>query len=236
MATGPFAPCADVSTDTNGTFGVALGDVNGDTLLDAVFAELSDENRVCLGNGDGTFAPCSDVSTDTNDSIGVALGDVNGDTLLDAVFSNLGQANRVCEGIGDGTFTCSDVSGDTNDTWGVALMQTPRPETVLGHFACYEVSIPKGDPKFIKRGVHLLDQCIDADGDVNKPKSVCVPVPKNGEAILNLALHLTCYEVKSSEGTVELEALLDNQFGEQILKVNKVKTVCLPSYKRVLDP
>ena len=188
MATGPFAPCADVSTDTNGTFGVALGDVNGDTLLDAVFAELSDENRVCLGNGDGTFAPCSDVS------------------------------------------------GDTNDTWGVALMQTPRPETVLGHFACYEVSIPKGDPKFIKRGVHLLDQCIDADGDVNKPKSVCVPVPKNGEAILNLALHLTCYEVKSSEGTVELEALLDNQFGEQILKVNKVKTVCLPSYKRVLDP
>ena len=53
---GTFA-CSDVSGDTNDTYGVALGDVNGDTILDAVFANYGDENRVCEGNGDGTFCP-----------------------------------------------------------------------------------------------------------------------------------------------------------------------------------
>ena len=132
--TGGFI-CSDVSADTNGSFGVALGDVNGDTFLDAVFANSSDlnelnpgTNRVCLGDGTGGFT-CSDVNADTNASIGVALGDVNGDTFLDAVFANfgpsffpfIGERNRICLGDGMGGFTCSDVSVDTNPSEGIAL-------------------------------------------------------------------------------------------------------------------
>ena len=125
--TGDFT-CSDVSTDTNDSFGVALGDVNGDTFLDAVFANFFDSNRICLGDGMGGFT-CSDVSADTNDSSGVALGDVNGDTFLDAVFANfgpiflpsIGERNRICLGDGMGGFTCSDVSADTNSSEGVAL-------------------------------------------------------------------------------------------------------------------
>ncbi|MFB0536122.1 MAG: FG-GAP-like repeat-containing protein, partial [Anaerolineae bacterium] len=114
--------CSDVSADTNYSMGVALGLVNGDGNLDAVFANAglaNQENRVCLGNGSGGFT-CSDVSSDTNSSIDVALGYVNGDGNLDAVFANLGQRNRVCLGNGLGGFTCSDVSTDTNQSRGVA--------------------------------------------------------------------------------------------------------------------
>ena len=69
--------CSDVSSDTNSTFGVALGDVDGDNALDAVFAEFG-PNRVCLGDGAGGFS-CSDFSSDTNSTRAVALGEVDGD-------------------------------------------------------------------------------------------------------------------------------------------------------------
>jgi len=119
--TGGFS-CSDVSTDINNSIDVALGDVNGDTRLDAVFANIDNQrNRVCLGDGAGGFS-CSDVSTDTNISVGVALGDVNGDTRLDAVFANFrNQRNRVCLGDGAGNFSCSDVSTDSNNSVAVAL-------------------------------------------------------------------------------------------------------------------
>ena len=125
--TGGFT-CSDVNADTNASIGVALGDVNGDTSLDAVFANfgpsffpfIGERNRICLGDGMGGFT-CSDVSADTNPSEGIALGDVNGDTFLDAVFANFNQPNRICLGDGAGGFTCSDVSADTNHSIGVAL-------------------------------------------------------------------------------------------------------------------
>ena len=118
--TGGFT-CSDVSADTDDSSDVALDDVNGDTFLDAVFANTNfDANRVCLGDGTGGFT-CSNVSADTNSSFGVALGDVNGDTFLDAVFTNFFDFNRICLGDGAGGFTCSDVSADINNSSGVAL-------------------------------------------------------------------------------------------------------------------
>ena len=120
--TGGFT-CSDVSLDNNDSAGVALGYVDGDANLDAVFANglfVTETNRVCLGDGMGSFT-CSDVSTDTNETFEVALGDVNGDASVDAVFANFGQVNRVCLGDGTGGFTCSDVNSDTNFTTGVAL-------------------------------------------------------------------------------------------------------------------
>ncbi|MCH8316638.1 MAG: VCBS repeat-containing protein, partial [Planctomycetes bacterium] len=64
-----------VSTDTNNTRGVVLGDVDGDGDLDVVFANFGEKNRVCLGDGNGGFV-CTDLSSDTSSTIGVALGDV----------------------------------------------------------------------------------------------------------------------------------------------------------------
>ncbi len=119
--------CSDISTDSENTLDVALGDVNGDGDLDAVFAERGvysggPRNRVCLGNGAGDFT-CSDVSMDAHHSWDVALADMNGDGDLDAVFANRNVRNRVCLGDGAGGFTCSDVSTDALASSGVALVE-----------------------------------------------------------------------------------------------------------------
>jgi carbon monoxide dehydrogenase subunit G len=93
--------------------------IDGNTNIDAVFANYNETNRVCLGDGSGGFT-CSDVSADVNWSFGVALGFVDGDTNLDAVFANF-QTNRVCLGDGSGGFTCSDVSPEMDNSKDVSL-------------------------------------------------------------------------------------------------------------------
>jgi hypothetical protein len=112
--------CGDVSSDTNITRGVALGDIDGDGDLDAVFANFAQQNRVCVVDGSGRIA-CSDVSSDTNDTQGVALGDIDGDGDLDAVFANSRQPNRVCLGDKLGGFVCNSTSDEADDTPGVAV-------------------------------------------------------------------------------------------------------------------
>jgi len=109
--------CSDVSANINTSQSVAVGFVNGDSFLDAVFANGAggdgERNRVCLGDGLGGFA-CSDVSDDVELSWGVALGFVDGDSFLDAVFANRfpGQPNQVCFGDGTGGFTspCTNIT------------------------------------------------------------------------------------------------------------------------------
>jgi hypothetical protein len=68
--------CSDINTGISFFFDVALGDVNSDGNLDAVFANTDDldpaRNRVCLGDGSGGFT-CSDVSTDIDDSRSATL-------------------------------------------------------------------------------------------------------------------------------------------------------------------
>jgi len=78
--------CTSIDTPAKESLDVALGDVDRDGDLDAVFANNGQRNRVCLNAGGGTFAnaDCSDVSTDTNASYGVALasmGDPNAPAL-----------------------------------------------------------------------------------------------------------------------------------------------------------
>lgn len=119
--TGGFTSCSDVSADLEESMGVALGLVNHDLYLDAVFANLDSENRICLGNGSGGFSSCSNIDSNTDTTGEVMLGFLNFDTHLDAVFSNYGQRNRVCLGFGDGTFSCSDIDTDSNPTLDLVL-------------------------------------------------------------------------------------------------------------------
>ena len=84
---------------------VALGDVNGDGLSDAIAAAYyNDAVSVLLGNGDGSFSDA------VNYAVGdypqdVSVGDVNGDGRLDIVTANTNDDTvSVLLGNGDGTF------------------------------------------------------------------------------------------------------------------------------------
>ena len=79
---GGFTSCSNVSTDTNG-LSVALGFVDGDSNLDAVFANsLGSPNRVCLGDGAGGFTEtCSNVSEEEKKIGRVPLGFEDGDAM-----------------------------------------------------------------------------------------------------------------------------------------------------------
>ena len=64
---------------------LAVGDVNGDGVLDLVSANSDgDSVSVLLGRGDGTFAECVDYGTGQNPSA-LALSDLNGDGIVDLV-------------------------------------------------------------------------------------------------------------------------------------------------------
>jgi enediyne biosynthesis protein E4 len=94
--------------------GVALGDVNGDGLMDIYLTANLGENRLYLNQGDFKF---KDVTKEAGVagtrawSTGVAMADINGDGLLDIYVCNSGdikgdnKQNELFINNGDGTFT-----------------------------------------------------------------------------------------------------------------------------------
>jgi hypothetical protein len=85
---------------------VALGDVDGDSDLDAIVAnEWGAAQRVYLNDGGGVFSPHSFFGRSYYSSSDVALGDVDGDGDLDALVANwYGRAQRVYLNDGTGVF------------------------------------------------------------------------------------------------------------------------------------
>lgn len=120
--------CSDVSADASSSTAVALRDVNGDTYVDAVFANGrprvgQETDRVCLGDGSGGFVTCSVVDGSNSSSRDVELGDVNNDGLIDAVFANIDDPDRVCLASMEvpGSFACMDMNSDPDRSVAVAL-------------------------------------------------------------------------------------------------------------------
>jgi len=108
------------SLGSSNSYGVQLGDVDGDGDLDAFVANYHHEaNRVWLNNGDGTFTD-STQSLGSSRSRDVQLGDVDGDGDLDTFVTNDGT-NHVWLNNGDGTFTDSTQSLGSSTSVGVQL-------------------------------------------------------------------------------------------------------------------
>lgn len=105
-----FKPVVSYASGGYGASSVALGDLNGDGILDIVAANSCVVGDTCwngsgfvcvsadscshgavgvlLGNGDGTFRPAVTYETGGYLSYSVALGDLNGDGKLDLVVIN----------------------------------------------------------------------------------------------------------------------------------------------------
>jgi hypothetical protein len=121
-----------------------------------------------------------------------------------------------------------------NNTDGV---ETPvyrgmQAECPAAHFKCYEA-----EGEELNLVVDLADQFeLALNVLVEEPELFCNPVDKNGEGILNLDVHLTCYEIDddsdgSEEEDADREVLVENQFGGQVLEVEDAKLLCVPSGK-----
>ena len=101
----PFqAPYLRVGQNT-----VAVGDFNGDGILDAATVTSSNELRVLLGNRDGTFTPKFGAGVVVNGaaSSAIALEDFNSDGMLDIAVMQAAARQAtltVFLGQGDGTF------------------------------------------------------------------------------------------------------------------------------------
>lgn len=123
VATGG-TDCRDVDETAFTSYGVDLGDLDGNGTLDAVFANGSTPSgqSVCLFDG-SNFA-CSTIDEDSNGFVGdVNLGLINSDAHLDAVFSVASgdKINVLCLGNGSGGFTSCAPFGPAGSDQRVAL-------------------------------------------------------------------------------------------------------------------
>ena len=123
-----FDPGTDITTDSQLTRSIAVGDVNGDNKLDVIAGNDGQVNRLYLNNG--TANPFfgvtgTNISADTQATTSVALGDVDGDGDLDLVVGNFNQTNRLY--LNNGTadpfngVSGSDITSDAQATFSVAL-------------------------------------------------------------------------------------------------------------------
>lgn len=128
-ATGTFTNSGQ-SLGNSWSESVALGDLDGDTDLDAFVVNYNEDgNRVYLNQG-GTQGGTAGVFSDSGqfllsanspgDSVAVALGDLNGDTFLDAVVGNFGP-NTIWFNDGAGIFTATNQVLGNETTLGIAL-------------------------------------------------------------------------------------------------------------------
>ena len=105
---------------SSASFGMSLGDLDGDGDLDAFVANSNTQpNLVWLNDGSGTFTD-SGQSLGSSSSLGVDLGDVDGDGDLDAFVAN-STANKVWLNDGSGNFTDSSQSLGNLNSWDVRL-------------------------------------------------------------------------------------------------------------------
>ncbi|RIL10600.1 MAG: hypothetical protein DCC75_04030 [Proteobacteria bacterium] len=99
---GTFQAATTLSSPTNGSYFVQLGDVNGDGLLDLVHG-TDTSVLIRLGNGNGTFQAETSLDTGVTISSQLKLGDLNSDGKLDIVNIS-GTSAYVLLNNGNGTF------------------------------------------------------------------------------------------------------------------------------------
>ena len=92
----------DVGTDS-GPNSVAVGDFNGDGILDLAMANEGGTVSILLGTGTGSFGAKTDFGTGIDPS-SVAVGDFNGDGKLDLAVANYVDTVSILLGTGTGSF------------------------------------------------------------------------------------------------------------------------------------
>jgi Bacterial Ig-like domain (group 3)/FG-GAP-like repeat len=172
---------------TGDVAGIAMGDFNGDGLLDIALTDNAQQNIVFFtGNGDGTFTQESTTISTSAAAHGVVVADFDGDGIDDVAYA-VGPVNKLSDlyvaiGIGDGTFqvptapvatqigeflTTGDTNADNKADIVSATINEPG-KTQIGNSLF--VLIGKGDGTFQAPVTYLSDipsdpHLADVNGD-----------------------------------------------------------------------
>jgi hypothetical protein len=111
---------------------------------------------------------------------------------------------------------------------GKSLTPPPPPSYVpaIDHFQCYRVR----GAAFRQKPVTATDQFGGITVDVKRARSLCVPVDKDGEGILDGSQVLMCYKARSRSGPPLREPIYTtNQFENATDLVFALREICVPS-------
>jgi hypothetical protein len=111
-----------------------------------------------------------------------------------------------------------------------ALPATPDPAKLLDHFRCYDVQQQPA-----AQTVKLVDQFGATTAKVVRVIRLCNPVRKNNEPVRRAKSHLVCYAITDTPAFRPLAVRVRNQFGRAALRVRRPETLCLPSFKEVVQ-
>jgi hypothetical protein len=133
--------------------------------------------------------------------------------------------------VADGT-ACHDDPCTTGSvcTAGACGGGTFTPDECLDHFKCYTAN--HVSPSTVAQNVTLADEFESTNSQVSTIVSICTPVDKNNEGIVDPRLHLVCYQIRDAASFSGATLQTTNQFGQETIHVNKPQMLCVPSTKK----
>jgi hypothetical protein len=162
----------------------------------------------------------------------------NGEGIVDPT------ANLMCYRLTEPHFTRRTVL--VRNQFGDQTLTVIRPESLcnpaekngvpsqlnINHYKCYRVKAPRPAPIV----VNVVDDFDSGDVRVLSPHSLCNPVDKNGEGIVDPAAHLVCYTIGSTSSFRATPIGVADQFGAQNVtmlpgRCSNRAILCVPSEK-----
>jgi hypothetical protein len=101
------------------------------------------------------------------------------------------------------------------------------------HYECYVGETTDGRVQV--DAVTLKDQFESGEAKVDVPRLLCTPVDKNGEGILDDALHYAVHPISPAAEFEPRKAFVGNQFGQTVFELAAPEFLFVPSCKTVLE-